>query len=495
MISSCLTITGCYKDLGNYDYEVLNKFALSNLSQQIVVQGDTLRLNPTLEEDIPDSTRFDYKWTFELNREQIAKMSLDSNAIIIGRKKELLYVIPINIPADTYILKAEAVDRNTGIRKFTTTSVQITVRYQRGYMLLEETDQGGDISLVVNKGLVYRHVFSENNEGKYLPTPLNRLLTANALMDRRNKKILFVSAAGFNKELDEQSFRVIRDINDIFIAPYGKPLVPMYLEALSNRTLYSAFVWDNGLISNVVTGSTNVLAATYDYPLAGDYKLAPFLAHFGGRGFIGFDEKNGRFLSFDNWRSTSGITMSTFLNVPTTVFDINNIKKKMIYGSNIFQDRYFVGLFKDVSGRLSMYELDFTDIRNKGAQPIRTYTIDLTKVPHIDKASCFTASYLLPFLYYAVDNTLYLFDVHNHKADPIYSFQPGERITTLEWANKEGTRQIAISTYNGSEGKFYVFLPSGSGSLELPAQIQEGGFGKIIHTHIKFSSASPNPRG
>lgn len=495
MLGCCLAFNACYKDIGNYDYTILNEFQLSGLSERIVIQGDTLKLDPKLDEDRPDSTRFDYKWTMELSREQMTKMSSDSNAIVIGRKKVLDYIIPLNIPADKYLLKVEARDRNTGIRKFTTGSVQVTVRYQRGYMILEEAAQGGDISLVVDKGLVYRHVFSANNDGKYLPLPLNRLLTANAMMDRRNKKILFVSAAGFNKELNEQNFRVIRDINEVFIAPYGKPVVPLYLEALSDRTLYSAFVWDNGLISNVRTGSTNVLTATYDYPIPGDYKLAPFLAHFAGWAFIGFDEKNGRFLSFDNWQANWGLTMSTFFNTSTAVFDINNIKKKMIYGSNVFQDRYFVGLFKDASGKMSMYELDLTDFWDKGAQPYKTYTIDQAKVPGIDRATCFTASYLLPFLYYAVDNTLYLFDVHNNKAEAIHSFQPGERITTLEWANKEGTRQIAISTYNGTEGKFYVFLPSSSGTLQLPARIEESGFGKIIDTHVKFNSASPGPRG
>ncbi|GHE29875.1 PKD-like family lipoprotein [Sphingobacterium griseoflavum] len=479
-----LSHSSCYKDLGNYDYTTLNEFSLSGLIDSRVIIGDTLRLNTVLTEASPDSLRLDYLWTVELTESQRSAIGHDSVALVIGRQKKLEYFVD-SIPAGNYTVKVEARDRHTGIRQFTTAALSIFSRYQRGYMLLEETAQGGDISLV-NDSTVYRHLFSENNEGMRLPLPLYGIFTANTMLNNYNTKILFVSAGDFHRELDEQTFRVVQDVNNLVPSGFSRPIRPVYLEALRRRTIYSTFIWNNGYISKVLTGSTNRLIAFYYPPLIADYELAPFLGHFFSTGYLGYDQKNGRFLKF---MELYVFELEEFGDAEADdAFDFNAINKEMVYGSNVSQNNEFVGVFKDNNQNFHLYRIDF---RNFDIVAHSTYQINLAAVPEINRASAFAASYNLPLLYYTVDNKVYLFDIPNQEARAFYEFPAGENITTIEWANKEGVREIAISTYDGNQGRFYVFVPNASGTFTATRWPVQGGFGKIVKTHMKFNVDSP----
>ncbi|GEM_PF-1906372 len=475
-----VSLASCYRDLGNYDYARLNEFGLSGLPNSNVVLGDTLRLNPVLNEETPDSLRFDYTWTVEFSDPQRLQNRLDSVAVVIGREKQLEFVVE-NLVTGAYTVKVEAMDRNTGVRRFTFARLTVTSPFELGYMLLEETADGGDISLV-NDSTVHRSVFSRNNGGMHLPAPLRGIF-----MNNSRGKALFVSAGDFHQELDVESFRVIRSMEELFPSPLSVPMRPVLFSDLPRSSGNAVFVWNSGYISRVVAFAPDRSEISYYPPVVDDYELAPFLGYYRW-GSIGYDRRNGRFLSFpDSWQ---GSNMQEFLPAePGDAFDFNLIGKEMVYGSNIYRHNEYISIFRDDNQNMHVYNMRILLFDNVRAD--FTFQIDLAAVPEIDRASGFAASYNLPILYYTVDNKVYIFDVPNRRARLFFEFPAGENISTINWGNKEGSREIAISTYDGHQGRFYVFVPNAAGTFTSPRWPVQGGFGRIIQTKMKYNVRSP----
>ena len=470
-----LLLLGCAKDKGNYEYTTLNNFTVNNIAEDYTVyQGDTLKIEPMIAEDQATTDRFSYAWTIE-KPQQGGRNQETADTL----SKERTFNKAVGLGPGTYLFKFTMTEKSTGIYAAKTSSLMVITAFESGWVALEETPKGGDLSMIVDgTKKTYHNLFSNANLGKYMPLPLSGLFMGNFVA---KTKPVFITANQYNKVLDPLSFKEAGDTKDVFVIPGTTNRVMTYLASNGPSSLVST-----GFSAAIINGKYTI-ADTYSSnelkfvePIAGDYELAPYAGilydsktkrdvH-----VIFFDKKNSRFIYFPY----GSLKMNTVFTGKT--FDPLKINQEIVYAT-IMDNGGYNALFKDSQNTYHLYQFIYRT--SDGSINARSYfTMDAASLPNIGKATAFTGSPRSQIMYYAAENQVYMLEFLNKSARPIFSFPAGENITTME----DKDNQMIISTWNGTEGKIFIFKVNDFQTFDTPAAEIYTGFGKIKALKRKF---------
>ena len=224
-IGSMATLSACYEDKGNYEYHELEEVGIDTTgvgmqAEYAIMRHDTLRIAPNIyfEGQLvtdPEIAPLDYMWTiFSANVGVGANTEIDT----IGYKSKLDTVITRR--GGSYYVQLAVTNRNDGIRQFFRIPVSVSETFDGGWMVFyERSDKPGysDLALVHNEWVksnsktnrIYKNLYSENNNGEYLPgNPIRCLDIAVSLVSGNNyiglctdQTLVGVSENGFNRAL------------------------------------------------------------------------------------------------------------------------------------------------------------------------------------------------------------------------------------------------------------------------------------------------------
>lgn len=297
-------LTACYEDKGDYDYHPVNEIQITNISKEYVREKwQNLSIEPKLQFILGETGSVAYRW--EINGKRVSE------------ELNLSYDVAQDVADDPYKCRFTTIYLPDSTRFYQEFDLRVVTPYDRGLMVLSEQEGKAMLSFRAQdeEGKEFsKWVFRSENgaylEGKPLsleqsyPHDDNILVAtsrANYKLDRKILKLLkrydgstmLDKDPGFEMKFCTFSDMVMgedygcaigtngrvytfRKYNDYFSTPSPMP-VPDYYDA---NNLYDYRLSDKCLIVTVGWGGSM-------------------------RFFLGYDEKNGRFLYFYHQSSTT----------------------------------------------------------------------------------------------------------------------------------------------------------------------------------------------
>jgi hypothetical protein len=444
-------LTGCYKDKGNYQYHDLNNIT-TNLSDTTIsiFQLDTLRIHPEVKQSIPDKEGLEYEWVMYAD----ILTPLTRRTLSNTRNLDALIVEG----PGPYVLNLYIRDKSTGVTTIVEQHIKVVSALNEGWLVLEDGSPQADISIITPVDAVFHHIYSKINPEIPLPQGTHHLY----VFERRNSQIIYILSPAGGTQVDYSTFMTIGKFKDWFyVAPEAKP------------QLYMPFDGGEVLLNDGRPFCMSLyVPPPYKLSLApaGHYYMAPFDLK-SMYGPVLYDTISQRFIAQDAFT----FDLINFSNGEVTdAFNMNNIGKHMQYAENGPGYDQSYAFFKN-NNNDSMFVYTFT---NSGPYSTPGTAAPIGTAPGIKDAGIFRMSKLLPHLYYASNNKIYLYDIPAAAARVTYSFPAGTVIRSMK--TTDDNNQLIVATYENTAGKVYYFNISATGDFERNNYSKVfGGFGLI----------------
>lgn len=413
--------------------------------------GETLRLTPAITYGSEGAEAFDFHW-YRRDGNQLTLLSTDRN---LSQKMDSLGMW------NCYL---EVTNKQTKVSKMTSFSIMVLSRTQRGWYVLKEndegntdldfyqvTDKGQDSSSISNMlkeenitfrgkpvGLYYVNSYSWQGPGATNPGNYMALLP----MSEQDMGALRIETGTLMESTDKMFFDNADKVSHLS-------------GGLSNYD--QAMLVNNGRVYLMPSGMQAFLPE-----VIGDYRLSPWLtiSNVPSTATLGFDEKNGSFVSINKMTSTLNTFPQKYLrkkissnHMNGTISFMENMNGNLNPDTTYTQRAY--ALFKENNRTdrcillgLDLAQLDASQSKSGNFQysPImEADTISYDRVPALRNASILALHKTAPNLYIANGNTISRYDVENHtfKAD-VKTFAKDETVTYMHYIVNQ------YDMYNGS---------------------------------------------
>ncbi|HVI48531.1 MAG TPA: PKD-like family lipoprotein [Chitinophaga sp.] len=435
-IASWWFISACYKDKGNYTYQDINKVgAAVGKDTFTVFQFDTLDITAQITQTLPDPAGLTYKWVMYPGS-QLTRRTLDSTSA------HLHTMIP-EAPG-TYTLHLFITDNKTGVTNINKMTVKVLSAFNEGWLVLEDGSTQADLSMITPVNTVFHRIYSKSNPERPLPTGANMV----DVTMRRSDQVIYVLSPAGGIQVDYTSFRVTTSFNDWFFAP----------PAVIKPELHIGYSGGEVIINN---GRPYSFATMVPPPFkfgpapVGSYYLAPFLMSSDIRGPIYYDTIAQGFRYPDPW------TFDLYpLEGANEFFTMKKVSKRLIQAAP-GQGAQIACLFKN-NNNDSLFVYTFQSegeySEPTGASPVKT-------APGLGSTRVFCPSKMLPHIYYASDNKLYLYDIPAQSARLAYTFPAGTEVRKMK-VFPLTNRVLVVATHEAGKGKVYYFPVGATGDFE-----------------------------
>lgn len=207
-ILMAIAVTGCFKDLGSYDYKDINALKISadmsSVDQSVFItadsidlrQNDSLKVRLKIDQSAGTADQLAYEWIIT----QYSAVSLNPSKHIIATTPEL--ATRIVLAPDLYRLTVKVTDTKTGVSFYKTFALNVAAAPWggEGWIVLQDEPDGADISVITTndgsvKGNVYHNVYSIFN-GHKLPVGTYKVNVINYPTALRAQKVSFLYPTG-----------------------------------------------------------------------------------------------------------------------------------------------------------------------------------------------------------------------------------------------------------------------------------------------------------
>lgn len=477
----CTLLHACKKDNNSYTYNQVNELTIKGPEQDLmVVQRDTIRVNPVVAESMTGSGPYTYKWevyrSIDLKSWEITPVSPATTSTTLSTDKNLK--VPALMAPGTYMLQYTITDTKTNLRKSVRYPMTINGKYYEGWLVM--ADKGGKtvLSFVRQDGTVFKDIIAASNPSLVVE---GKPLAAFSGIQTKLEEVNVFTEMGMYR-FSANDFAFTGKTSDLFEAPINPVSSPWYNV---NSFNYDQYVVSNG---NVYGTSTPVLGLSkYSERFNGPagYSVFPYFMSGSQYQAVFYDNNGKRFL----YSSIVSRSFSTFLpnTDPNIKFDMSNVGKTMVGGDKGPGGEYLL-VMKDQNGYYLCSVLP-------GLKQPAGVMDKMDAAPEIDKAKLFAASELNKQLYYAADNKIYLYDVLAKSARLVYTFPGNILIKDLKmfkgigWgkANTLYNTRLVVATYNGSEGEVYYLDITPVGDIKNGTHSQKfGGFDNIQQINFRI---------
>lgn len=483
IITLAVTVTACYKDKGNYDYNDINQVGITVPGDTVMVkQFDTLKVSPAISESASGGG-LTYQWYY-FNMQQGVRYDISTD-------KDVRAVI--GAAAGDYPLYLKVTDGKTGVSFYHQFLMKVTSNLPEGWLLLYNTNaDSSDAALILPSGQVLSDLYSRSN---------NKRLAGAAVQIRNysaqwNKQYIFALTSTNGAYINPLDFRVDMPFDSSF---YGAntPLAPMASFPNAGAWFIMDYLFnDNKVYARVWQGPTG--RPKFGAPLEGDYIPAPFLMgspyeSFGPYPAVVYDEKNHQFIY-------TPLNTTAFTNFPNAAgaFSMNNMGSKTLRYAYNTADGRATALFKNTyNDSLFICKMDFTSQRanvDNLPPPVSIDAVAISQTPGMASADFYVLSPDLPLLYYVKGEKVYKYDLAANNSSLVYSFPAGTTITAVSMLDPQKFkpfplvgRKFAIATLENGEGVMYEFGVANTGSFTGNTYTQRytAGFGRIASIYYK----------
>lgn len=479
-IITTVTFTSCYKDKGNYSYDILNDITITDTiaTTYTVIQFDTLKISPVVSAKL-NSSSLKYEWT--ARRRDPSNPSGEHPVFLLSTQKALTARISLTPAVYRVILKVT--DTVTQISSFLFYQLTVGTNLSRGWMFVQQFANSGDISLLAPTGRWFHHIFEEVNG-----YPLSKNLHTVEVNTAFNPREVYLLEEDSAREVSPTGFSVIRSFNNWFFTP-PSPVKPLRNLVYTPPTRYeqTGILINKGLVhfkryggfgGAVLYGPELTLDGAADYAMSryilmGDMNAARYMAVF-------YETKSKRFVGL---RGPAGGTTANLVAFPDSVagtaFDPNKVGMDLLYAGNSPQNFIYNAILKHGSGDCYLYRLNLTTATGAMLK-------QKMNAAGINAMTSAVPSLVLDYIYYSEANNIHMYEVGPNASSPLFSFPAGESVTAMAIESAFSTTVLMVATYNGTEGKVYQF------KLNVDGKFMGGsyenmytGFGKIVQIAYK----------
>ena len=476
----------CYEDLGNYTYGNKQAIRIDRLEESYsgVAGIDTLKISPVI---ISDKNVVRYEWSvYDPNVPVSDEIKLDSVA-------ELRY--PIVLPQGVYTLLFRVTDEE-GYTETAVSQLDVATAYSEGWLVLKELEGNTELDLYApEKGVapdLFSRLYGRSLRGK--PVGLAMFPSHNF----HDTSGTAVSNGFVIFPISEEESPMIRLSDMQWVYNFEDMLYEGPQDG--ERVLNYAFGGRDfaGMITDQYARSINKMGppgspGKWGVPAVAQTEIRPsrYIACAGAT--VMYDDLNGQFLELERFGTAVSVYKSTDKDkVSVKPFGLNS---KLVYMKQTAKQNVAYALLEHNESR-ERYVFTINTGASRNVNPIvavDTLTADLK----INQASLFTVNGDLPYLYYAVGNECYLYDVSTQKeekmdlinTDPLAPNDGTEEITLVEhiyWKGMPATSQwdyFIVATHADGRYKLYLHKTRG-GRPDLSEKVTlYRGEGKVAAIH------------
>jgi hypothetical protein len=452
-------LMSCYKDKGNYNYLPLKNIQIDSLGNLQRLYMDSLVINPVIKVDKGTEGDLDFQWSMYPTTQSLEQ--LPAQPEIIGNAKVLRFQVNKAVRQYPYVVVLRVTDKATGVSSYRNFQLMINSPYSRGWLILNDRNNVSDVD-IITPDTVLRNIYQQVNGAPIAGKAAHlRLLGAYSGTDE-----LYIETTNNLLQVRNPEFSLLREATAMFYAMPAK-VQPQFMTIndyatqrylVSDGKVYVASTLNNG---------------KYGLPVIGDYVAAPFITY-GGSSCI-YDQKNGRFLRLPELSNAVTIEPYTELK-PDQAFDVNNVKGELMYMEKGPDLAYH--FIKQANGTIHLYGLNTYSNDAPGALLVQV------SAPEMQRATAFSTSEVLPLVYFAAGNSLYVYDVAANTAKKLFDFPAGVSVPVIkmlkDWNSEDDNSFLAVGANNGVNGTVYYFKLAGTGELVGGTYKQKfDGFGQI----------------
>lgn len=438
--------TGCYGDLGNYDYKDLNEVTIGGIKEdgfyEVIAHLDTLRIVPELKSSLEGEKDYAYEWKF-------IPQGADENVVgdtvnyVVAETRDLNW--PVVGDAGEYRCFYSVTDKETGIRFTQKFFTKISTLTSEGWMVLCDQDGEARLDMIVNAAehddKIARDIWSESEYKVGRPNKVMYdwyMANPSAILTTENGSWI----------MDEKDLHVGDDNNIKWIFGSTPEKVRILASGLNRYSWdelpdgdigtsgesYWAVVDDKG---DVYANNLFEVGALFEFPINkidGEYfEAAPFVASavetrspwYGCHSIMLYDQSNQRFIEL---RSLGGGALSVMKFKNAELFDAEQPGKKMVFMQSTREDGDTYAVLQDEAGNYFYYGINLGRIGEN-----TQFAYGKLDVPLSNEIKGFAFHASLKWLFYYTEHEIYKVDILNPSVAPklVKSFE-GEKITVVK---------------------------------------------------------------
>jgi len=491
------SLTSCFDDKGNYDYENPEENVIGNIENDyhLISFKDSLVIVPELE-GINENENTTYLWTIYSSgstKESEAitqEKRLGIRSKVLSEERNLNF--KINLSTGTYRINYEVKDGITGLTSLASTYLTVNTEFTKGFYILKETSEGNsEIDIYTSENSLLENLISNVSGTTLEGSPLtfglwprfSYLDTTSGDLDTKNF-LLPITKKGKLAMIRTEDFKQIRNLEEMFykgVDP-GKPIFA-YANAENYNVVTSSGYFSNGQVANVGIVSSGYFGRVSTLPEEpSNYEFSQFACLY-GKGALLYDNLHHRFIESD-----FVIGNLHLISDQDAQYKANNIEDELVY----------IG-----GGSLSNKDYAFAIFNKKNSQQKRVYSfgqIDLTKYTNtiddivdiplnsaMTQANIFACSKKYAKLIYYVSNNkiyVYKFISRTEKELTFEGLPQDEEITYLENIYSSVSEDVKfhhliVGTYKDGNYSIYMYNTLGGLPLDGPQKIIKGK-GKVV---------------
>ncbi|MCF0172265.1 MAG: hypothetical protein HUJ91_00775 [Bacteroidales bacterium] len=392
---TALTLTGCYADKGNYDYDEVTPITIEGIEEAYSVYSyeETLEIVPTIKG--ANESEMEYKWVLW------SETSNSEEENVISTERNLSY--PVNDAPGSYYLFYEVLHKPTGLTRSTSAKLTFVTRFSRGWYVLKEESGNTELDLYtsegeINGGLLTK-VLKAPLEGK--PISLS-LMPDYSYIDRATDEISYNNCLALVSDqniwmISANAMTMVYDKSDLFY------------EEIPGINFYNTSRVYFGQVVLTDQGCFYTMSAP-PYSLGSGKMGLPE-----GAGASRFDYYSQTLTALVYYSNETHSLQSCDYNGYAHDFlsaEANDIPGECLMLSNYYNSvngEYAYLLMKE-NGNIVLYVFDTGKTQKYNAPLVKKHVFDASS--KIYSASSYTANRgAVRFLYYTVGDKLYSFDI------------------------------------------------------------------------------------
>lgn len=460
-----LLMISCYKDKGNYVYQVPEAPVIQNMdSIYEVFVGDSLIIAPDVKLKGSTADQLKYSWTIHVP----PKTSSDTDRHYEGKDLRIVFGLGPRSFTGRFAIENTA----NGMKYFKDFTLVGKTAFSKGMTVLSQQGDKTVLSFIKPDGLIQPYLFEAVNPGQSLPSAPTQILAVPVAYQPPVASYWIFGKSGTQTgiQVDANDFKVIKTLKDNFFdAPQGA-LVPNHM-----------FVHPLGVISGIIgdrlyngTTSTWNEAPTYGMfgqGATGDYSLSPemvfdYTGTYGPGNYIGFDQVKKQFLRFNLYGDAT--FFGPDYEVQGNSFDPKNVGMELMHLQQIAAGLCF-GYFKGSND--SIYECSM-DINFNGPFQFKALSKRPFARQDLISPSTLWAATASQIIFFSNADKVYRYNPINEDFKAVKADFGGKSVTMVKLQDQN-------TLVVGTEGALY-FLDIRTGMDGTLLKKTEGLPGKVI---------------
>lgn len=467
-----VSLCACFDDKGNYDYRDMADITIENIPEVIEVLGnsDHIIVSPKVVSSLDGEVKegdANFEFTYKIEKKSGGTMVAGQKWVDLNPLKTLNLDTLAAFAADTYIGWFGVTDKRSGVETSKTFDIKVSSPTYEGWMVLCNEGEQERVRMDMISVISAERVIPAYDV--LTPLGLPELKQAKGIGFYPNRfanpaDVIYVMSGEGTFKIDRETFKTdaswnIRNID--FIIPPGDENVICYTPVNNASTagaLACICVTDVG---NAYVQVFDAAGAAFEYPVntsirgsVPEFRVAPYVGVSMARPGNGstallYDVDNRQFVGWKYGYDDDAMQTLTPLPDPENgLFSFKTGMELVYMESTRYSSGLVYAIFKDNAGKRCIYGINMS-----GNGFVQEAKYENLNAPDFDKATSFAFHSQFPYMFYAVDNKVYLHNLGTNTTFPMDNVVLGdnEEVTMLKF---NLYRQCSLDDLNNQSDEF-----------------------------------------